>query len=155
MDSTGASGRAQSRSGSATAQAWRRQIEWGMDLQWIGIGYSASEDAARHLMAEIETCANENGLRVRTVSGTNADTLFERLQRYTGDEQPDILVIDASALAPLEVKHVVLGVNRGRERVRRMARTGIVLMLPTGNKPVVRDLAPDLRSAAGIVTDVE
>ena len=129
------------------AQAWKRQLEWGTQKQWIAIAYCESTKAAQNLITETEKTVRSTGgvvATVREVAGKSVpDTLTSLAPAHTG-----VLVIDCSAQREAKLAETILAMNRGRERTRRLARDGVLIILPEGAHTLVRDLAPDIRSAS-------
>ena len=135
-------------------EQWARQIEWGEGAQWMGIAHAAHPESARRFVAEVLADGTGRGKAVTALAGPDAETVLEVL----GACEPrgcDLLIVHAAALDDDGQREVITALNRGRERVRRAARDGVVVVIGDAHSTSVRDLAPDLRSACAMRMDIE
>ena len=125
-------------------EAWERQLRWGKAMQWIAIAYCENAKQAQQLIEKTEVTT---GKTVHTVRG-GPDTVVTDALMVVKPQHTSVLVIDASAERNKRLAEAIIGMNRGRERIRRLARDGVLIILPVGAHTIVRDLAPDIRSAS-------
>ena len=136
------------------SERWQRQLEWGEGMQWIGIGYARTQAAVIQFEHGLHNHCNETGKRLRQVSGEDAGKTLHDVEMLPANGC-DLVVINAAKLADAEQREVIVGINRGRDRVRRMTRDGVLVVLTPRHRASVRELAPDLRSMCAIVIDVD
>ena len=133
--------------GAGGPDAWKRQLEWGTAMRWIAIAYCKGTRAAQELVTDTEQVVQSAGEAVNTVRGTPGTSVPDALMRLAPADT-GVLVIDCSAQREPVLAGTIAAMNRSRERIQRLARDGVLIILPTGAHTLVRDLAPDIRSAS-------